>query len=164
MEPGASLHSPTQLEQRAAVPSAEQVAPRPPWHDGNPRKQEAFLTLSSSSHLFPQLCPAEDRLGARLHRDFDPEWEVQQPATACSNFPSSGSELERQRQRHAWTLRHSSPLSSPPLLPLAAPFPLLNLMPGCAERRDSLQAFPSAGMRRCPSASGEHLQPQSSPT
>ena len=118
-EPGVCLHSPMRLEQRAKGAKGRsshcRAGPtRPPWHDGNPRKQEALWILSSSSsHLFPQLCPAEDRLGARLHRDFDPEWEVQQPATSCSNFLSSGSELERQRQRHSCTLRHSSPLSSP---------------------------------------------------
>ena len=120
VEPGVCLHSPTRLEHRAAVPAGPTG---PPWHDGYPRKQEALLTLSSCSHLFPQLCPAEDRLGARLHRDFDAEWQIQQPATSCPNCPSSGSELQRQRQRHACTLRHSGPLSSPTSIPFGSSLP-----------------------------------------
>lgn len=65
------------------------------------------------------------------------------------------------------TLAHSGtpvPSPAPPPFPLAAPFPLLSPTLGCAGRRDSLRAFSSASMRRCPSASREHLRPQSSPT
>lgn len=79
--------------------------------------QETFSTPStpsSFSYLFPQLCSVEDRLGAWQQRDFDSEWEVQQPATSFSKSPSVP-ELERQGHSDTQALQSLlQPTPAPP--------------------------------------------------
>ena len=79
-------------------------------NDRDPVKEESFSTPFHFLYLFPQLCPAEDRLGAGQQRDLDPKWEVQQPSTSFCQWLSPVPELER--GRHSWALRHS--LHKPP--------------------------------------------------
>lgn len=105
-EPGASRYSPALPGRRAAAPTVQQVATRTSLNDGDPVKEETFSTPFYFLYLFPQLCPAEDRLGAGLHRDLDPKWEVQQPSTSFCHWLSPVPELER--GRHSWALLHGS--------------------------------------------------------